>query len=148
MAASKLSQQRACTVYSTDPCCMLRGQAIDFIFMVRFCKVRTQRSERNYPGQNLSTFLLRSPFTPFTPFFNDESLWKMCFCLTWFRFLLVSPFIIEWGGEGGVNVGTKFRPVLKVLTHFWPSAVHAKKPGINYSTKVLTSWRWCPVLCS
>ena len=67
MAASKLSQQGACTVYSTDPYCMLRGQAIDFLFLVWFCKVRTQRSERNYPGQNLSTFFVEVSLYPLHP---------------------------------------------------------------------------------
>ena len=99
MAASKLSQQRACTVYSTDPCYMLRGQAIDFIFLVWFCKVRTQRGERNYPGQNLSTFLLMAPFTPCTPFFNDEVFREI-------RSVLLG-FASSWFQTSSLNEGVK-----------------------------------------
>ena len=75
-------------------------------FLVCFGEVRTQRSKRDYPGQNLSTFLLSASVTPFTPFFNDEVLWEMCFFCSWVSLLLLSRFIIEEGGEGGGNMGT------------------------------------------
>ena len=98
---SEVSQE-ACTLYSTDPFCRLTGA-----FLVCLGEVRTQRSKRDYPGQNLSTFLLRASVTPFTPFFNDEVLWVICFfCCSWVSLFLLSHFIIEEWCEGGGNMGT------------------------------------------
>ena len=45
--------------------------------------------------------------------------------------LWVSRCIVDGGGEGGETMGTKFRPMLDVLTDFVPAAVLAKNSMFN-----------------